>query len=73
MKVDETRWARKIDDNVTGIFARATYKGKWLSVDIYYLEKDSLYEFIKGGANPWGDDIIGILLNHGHFKKGNYV
>ncbi|MCK5607276.1 hypothetical protein KAR91_35665 [Candidatus Pacearchaeota archaeon] len=53
----------------TSIFIRAiNSEGKWDSVDIAQLDKPSLLFWLKsrGGDNPWAEDVVGILLGHGH-------
>lgn len=36
--------------------------------DIYYLTSDSLLSWLKsrGGDNQWAEDVVGILMGHGH-------
>jgi hypothetical protein len=78
---DTNRWD-KYDHEAcpeTGIFVRAKNPdGKWRSVDIALLDKVSLLVWLKsrGGDNPWAEDVVGILLNHGHLhdsaKGANY-
>lgn len=56
----------------TGIYVRAQdINGKWDSFDISQLTKASLLEFLRsrGGDNPWAEDVVGILLGHGHLHK----
>jgi hypothetical protein len=56
------------DGHVTGIFVRAKGEdGRWRSVDIAWLTKQSLLSFLKsrGGDNPWAENTVGILLGHG--------
>jgi hypothetical protein len=57
----------------TGIFIRAKHPttNKWMSVDIYVLQKDSLLAWLKsrGGDNRWAEDTVGILLGHGHLHE----
>ena len=53
----------------TGVYVRAQFSdGKWGSVDIAILTKESLLSWLKsrGGDNPWAEDVVGILLGHGH-------
>lgn len=53
----------------TGIFVRAKGDdGKWHNADIAELDKDSLLVWLqsRGGSNRWAEDVIGILLGHGH-------
>ena len=67
LAVDETR----VDVGETGIFVRALCKGKWGSHDIATLYKESLLKFLRSreGDNPWAEDVIGILLGHGHLHQ----
>lgn len=54
---------------VTGIFTRAlNSSNKWESVDIVLLDKPSLLEWLRsrGGENRWVEDVVGIILGHGH-------
>jgi len=59
----------------TGIYIRAwsDSKNKFVSADILHLDKDSLLEWLKsrGGDNPWAEDVVGILLGHGHLHKAD--
>ena len=59
--------------DITGIFIRAwsDEKDKFVNADIYHLDKESLLEWLKsrGGDNPWAEDVVGILLGHGHLHK----
>ena len=54
----------------TGVFVRAkrTETDRWDSVDIVELDSDSLLTFLRSrnGDNPWAEDVVGILLGHGH-------
>lgn len=63
---DETRL--DMHHGSTGIYIRAKLHGKWGSYDIAALQKESLLAFLKsrGGDNQWAEDIVGILLGHGH-------
>jgi hypothetical protein len=65
LKVDPKRY-RKFGE--TGIFIRATLEGKWKSVDIADLDKESLLAWLKSrdGNNKYAEDVVGILLGHGH-------
>ena len=54
----------------TGIFIRAlTPEGKWDSVDIAVLDKESLFEFLRsrGGENVWAENCVSILFGYGNF------
>ena len=54
----------------TGIYVRVydVEDKKWTSADIVLLHRDSLLRWLKsrGGDNPWAEDVVGILLGHGH-------
>lgn len=59
-------------DNSAGILVRAQApSGAWISADITELDAASLLTWLKsrGGDNPWAEDIVGILLGHGHLHK----
>lgn len=67
--VDEKRFSESETWGNTGIYVRAKHEsGKWESVDIVLLTKTSLLEWLKsrGGDNPYAEDVVGILLGHGH-------
>jgi hypothetical protein len=69
LKVDNKRYENLIDPiNNTGIWVRALRNDKWESVDIVFLDKDSLLSWLKsrGGDNRYAEDCVGILLGHGH-------
>ncbi len=63
-KVDPTRTAM----GESGIFVRAQDGKQWVSADIVSLDKESLFHWLRsrGGDNPWAEDVVGILLGHGH-------
>jgi hypothetical protein len=56
------------DPGETGIYVRAKQPdGSWCSIDIYALEKASLLAWLRSrGDNRWAEDVVGILLGHGH-------
>lgn len=63
LQVDETR----LGFGPTGIFVRAkNSEGRWDSVDIAELDKESLLVWLKsrGGDNPWAESTVLILLGH---------
>jgi len=74
LKIDVDRWSRRERfENATGIFIRAlSPDNKWESVDISLLDRSSLLEWLKsrGGDNPYAEDVVGILLGHGHLHSG---
>lgn len=63
MQVDPERR----DLSGTGLFVRA-WDGRWVSTDIATLDRQSLLTWLRsrGGDNPWAEDVVGILLGHGH-------
>jgi hypothetical protein len=70
--VDEKR-ARNNILIETGIYVRAKYPstGRWDSVDIASLDKASLLNWLKsrGGDNKLAENVVGILLGHGHLHE----
>lgn len=53
----------------TGIFVRAwNADGRCVNACISELDKASLLAWLKsrGGDNRWAEDVVGILLGHGH-------
>lgn len=69
--VDKQRMNDLGDAPGTGIYVRAMDDGKWGSHDILVLDKKSLLVWLKsrGGDNPWAEDVVGILLGHGHLHE----
>ena len=69
LMIDEARLEQQyIDNSSTRIYVRAKHEsGKWESVDILCLTKESLLEWLKsrGGDNPYAEDVVGLLLGHG--------
>ena len=68
LKISTERWG---DDKWegTGIYIRAlTPNGKWESVDIAYLDAESMRLWLRsrGGENEWAENVVGILLGYGH-------
>lgn len=60
-------------DASSGVFVRAKDKtGRWGSYDFVVLDKESLLSWLRsrGGDNPWAEDVLGILLGHGHLHSG---
>lgn len=56
----------------TGIYVRAQDShGKWINADIAQLDPESLLIWLRSrdGNNPWAEDVVGILLGHGHLHK----
>lgn len=52
----------------TGIFVRAKdTTGKWKSVDLCFLEKDSLLKWLRsrGGENQFAENVVGVILGYG--------
>jgi len=67
-QIDENRIDEKYE--ITGIYIRASDpSGKWDSVDIAQLDKQSLHAFLRsrGGENLRAENIVGILLGYGSF------
>jgi len=61
----------QLDDDVTGIMVRAQLNGAYGSYDIAFLDRDSLLGWLRsrGGDNTWAEDVVGILLGHGHLHE----
>lgn len=57
---------RQKNYNYTGIFVRAKNEGKWESVDIAMLTKESLQIWLRsrGGRNEWAESTVLLLLGH---------
>jgi len=56
----------------TGVYVRAlNTSGEWINADIAQLDAESLLTWLRsrGGDNPWAEDVVGILLGHGHLHK----
>ena len=55
----------------TGIYVRALSQDRLVTRDICELDKASLLEWLKsrGGNNPFAEDVVGILLGHGHLHE----
>lgn len=71
LRVDEIRWMNQ-EKYETGIYVRALIPGDiFYTVDIGVLDKESLLEYLRmrGGSNPIAENIIGLLLGHGHLHK----
>ena len=69
LKIDPDRRLQPVE---TGIYVRAQHpSGAWQSVDIFDLDKPSLLAWLRsrGGDNPWAEDVVGILLGHGHLHE----
>ena len=56
----------------TGIYVRARDGERFVSADIDQLDKRSLLAFLRHkrgdqlADNPWAEDIIGLVMGHGH-------
>ena len=70
LHIDLERWKEKAKWEGTGIYVRAKIGDKWESADIALLEKDSLLSWLqsRGGKNRIAEDVVGILLGHGHLN-----
>lgn len=57
--------------NKTNIFVRARKGQEFVSVDIAELDRASLLAWLRsrGGENVWAENVIGILLDHGHLTE----
>jgi len=69
LKIDPERNGGKFE--TTGIYCRALNNlGFWVAADIMQLDKESLLEFLRshGGKNEWAEDVVALMLGHGHFK-----
>jgi len=73
MNVDPKRWQMVIDNPEirdgyeTGIVVRAKLpNGKIDSVDIAFLDKDSLLKWLRsrGGQNEFAEEVVLVLLGH---------
>jgi len=56
----------------TGIYVRAQQEdGKWVAADILHLTTESLLRWLRsrGGENKMAEDVVGILLGHGHLHE----
>lgn len=68
LKIDPARVDAGFD---TGIMVRAREpgdRGAFRATDIAELDRASLLEWLRsrGGNNPYAEDVVGILLGHGH-------
>lgn len=65
----------RLDMGETGIYIRGKLAGNWGTYDISALDKESLLTWLKsrGGDNRWAEDVVGILLGHGHLHKAEEV
>jgi len=82
VKIDEQRYAEYMEHAKpnttseamqTGIYVRAQRaSGSWESADISTLDRNSLLEWLRsrGGNNVWAENVVGILLGHGHLHGG---
>ena len=69
LTIDPDRMMGQDDLYSTGIYVRAIRPdGRADSVDIVMLDRPSLLRWLRsrGGHNPWAEDVVGILLGHGH-------
>lgn len=72
LKFSQSRLDEKEKWEGTGIYIRGQYPdGKWESEDISLLDAESLLEWLRsrGGDNPYAEDVVGILLGHGHLHN----
>jgi hypothetical protein len=76
-RIDASLWQQQHSPDarmliVTGIYVRAMRPdGGYESVDLAYLDAPSLLGWLKskGGDNPLAEDVVGILLGHGHLHN----
>jgi hypothetical protein len=71
LQVMPERW-RNEGEWETGIFVRAQDPhGKWISADIAILTPDSLLSYLRhcGEHNHLAENVVGILLGHGHIAS----
>ena len=70
LRISQERYEKYGEESLTGVFIRAQHPAteKWLTVDIACLGRSSLLSWLRsrGGDNPWAEDVVGILLGHGH-------
>lgn len=57
----------------TGIYVRATLRGKWGSYDIVSLDRHSLFAWLRSrdGQNYLAENVVGILLGHGSIANAD--
>lgn len=68
LKVDPTRVLADPDAG-TGIYIRAqNTDGRYVNADLVELDKASVLVWLRsrGGGNRWAEDVVGLLLGHGH-------
>lgn len=71
LRIDPAR-LQEFPDTETGIYVRAQGPDdKWQSADIVHLDKESLGTWLRsrGGENRMAEDVVGILLGHGHLSE----
>lgn len=67
LTVDKYRWEMFDTLRPTNIFVRTMLPdGSWDSVDIIYLDKESLLDWLRsrGGDNEWAEQVVLMLLGH---------
>ena len=49
-------------------------EGGFESVCLAQLDQDSLLRWLRsrGGDNPWAENVVGILLGHGHLHRDEH-
>ena len=73
--------ATRVNLPETGIYVRALTGnpqfggGVWGSHDIAHLTRESLLVWLRsrGGENAWAENVVGILLGHGHIVNGGPI
>ena len=71
LRADKSRLGKHMPMS-TGIYVRAHTGGtQYANFDIAELDAESLLVWLRsrGGDNPWAEDVVGILLGHGHLHK----
>lgn len=65
LHVDPKRKA-EFGDIGTGVYVRAMDDGKWASVDIIWLTRGSLHDWLRsrGGANLWAENFTMAQMGH---------
>jgi len=68
LQVDRYRAINADLKGATGIYIRAKLDDRFGAYDIATLTKESLLEWLRshGGANELAENVVGLLLGHGH-------
>lgn len=68
-RTDASRSGDQRFTEATGIYVRAkSADERWVNADIAELDGQSLLAWLRsrGGDNRWAEDVVGLLLGHGH-------